>query len=91
MGEEECEYDDQGRFYFDHDPTYFNLVLNFMRSGDCIIPYERGAFEALKKDCAYWRLDTLEARVSTRDYRYFIKRRERERERERARARDREY
>jgi hypothetical protein len=63
MGEEECEYDDAGRFFFDHDPTHFNLILNFMRTTDCNIPYERGAFEAFRKDVQYWRLDTLEARV----------------------------
>jgi len=70
MGEEECEYDDSGRFYFDHDPTYFNLILNFMRSSECIIPYERGAFEGFKKDTQYWRLDTLEARCDVHFKKY---------------------
>ncbi len=65
MGEEECEYDEQGRFYFDHDPTHFHAILTFMRSGDCVIPYERGAFEAFRRDVSYWRLDVLEARVSS--------------------------
>lgn len=64
MGEEECEFDDQGRFFFDHDPSNFNLVLNYMRSGECVIPYERGAFESFQKDVGFWRLDVLEARVS---------------------------
>lgn len=62
MGEEECEFDEQGRFFFDHDPTHMNAVLNFMRHGECSIPYERGAFEDFRKDVAFWRLDTLEAR-----------------------------
>jgi hypothetical protein len=63
MGEDECEYDAEGRFFFDHDPTHFHLILNFMRAGECIIPYERGAFEAFKRDVQFWRLDVLEARV----------------------------
>ena len=62
MGEEECEFDEQGRFFFDHDPTYVNLILNYMRTGECMIPYERGAFEAFRRDVQYFRLDTLEAR-----------------------------
>lgn len=70
MGEEECEYDDTGRFYFDHDPTYFNLILNFMRTAECILPYERGAFEGFKKDVQFWRLDPLEARCDVHFKKY---------------------
>ena len=62
MGEEECEFDEQSRFFFDHDPTFFHQILNFMRSGECTIPYGRGDFEAFRADVQYWRLDTLEAR-----------------------------
>lgn len=62
MGEEECEYDDQGRFFFDHDPSYFHEILAFMRTGDCTLPYERGAFESFRKQAEYWRLEVLETR-----------------------------
>jgi hypothetical protein len=65
MGEEDCEFDDQGRFFFDHDPAYFHSILEFMRTGDCALPYERGAFETFRKQVEYWRLDILEARVRT--------------------------
>jgi hypothetical protein len=70
MGEEECEFDEQGRFFFDHDPTHMNLVLNFMRHGECSIPYERGAFEAFRKDVQFWRLDLLEARCEVHYKKY---------------------
>jgi hypothetical protein len=70
MGEEECEFDAQGRFFFDQDPTHMNLVLNFMRHGECVIPYERGAFEAFRKDVQFWRLDLLEARCEVHYKKY---------------------
>lgn len=72
VGEEECEYDEQGRFFFDHDPTFFHNILNFMRTGDCTIPYERGPFEHFRKQVEYWRLEVLEARCEVH-YEKYIK------------------
>jgi hypothetical protein len=70
MGEEECEFDAQQRFFFDHDPTWANHVLSYMRTGECAIPYERGAFEAFRKDVQYWRLDSLDARLDVHFQKY---------------------
>ena len=51
--------DKVGRFFVDRDGRYFHLILNYLRDGTCTIPPSSHAFQELRREAEFFRLESL--------------------------------
>ncbi|CCD61639.1 BTB domain-containing protein [Caenorhabditis elegans] len=54
-----AEKDDSNCFFIDRSPKHFETVLNYMRSGDVVLPDSKKDMLELKKEAEYYLLSNL--------------------------------
>lgn len=62
-----CVKDEQGVFFIDRDPKYFQLILNYLRDGWCLLPLSADERRELMQEIRYYQLTGFEAWVRTQE------------------------
>lgn len=59
--------DDEGTVFLDRDPKYFQLLLNFLRDGWCLLPRTNEEKRELLQEVRYYQLSTMESWVRSQE------------------------
>lgn len=62
-----CVKDEQGVYFMDRDPKYFQLILNYLRDGWCLLPLSLDERRELMQEIRYYQLTGFEAWVRTQE------------------------
>eukprot|EP01084_Bolivina_argentea_P316663 548963_1 len=54
-----------GAYFIDRDPTYFRLILNFLRDGIVILPNNEKELKQLDLECRFYNLCTLQKMIQS--------------------------
>ena len=65
-----CQQPVRNSFFFDRDPAYFRIILNYLRNGcrinETILPRERRYLMEIKDEAEFYRIEGLRKAVEKR-------------------------